>query len=530
VKWLTPKGRWGLAGRAFLAALIVVACTAGATTVAGLLQVKNLVVDLNASKPIKHSGVTLPNPGAPQTLLLIGADRRIGESTKTVGNTDTMLLVRINPNSSTINLLSIPRDLRVTAPGGGYEKLNAVYSAGGPKGLIDTLNQQVFPGIKHQVNHVMVVSFLGFAHLIDDIGCVYGAVDQRYYNHNDPIYDTDPSYPNNFSNINLQPGYQKMCGGDGGPSSALAFVRYRHTDTDQVRNARQQDFLRWTKGQFSVDYLENNYARLARDFGKNVQTDSFLHSTKALLELFSLVIDADGHQVKTIQYQESYSPPGGPAYVLPTSPGEYANAYRRFLTPTVPKPVVHKPKHHKKKKAKGPFKPPSGMIADPNDAIDQAKALGNTGIPIYYPQYIPSTYNYCLYADSNCSEGFEPATSYEHSYPRNYMVTGPHNRKYHAWVMTLLWEANNPSANGLASGLYFNVQGLAWKNPPLLNKPTETKMVNHKRLLIYSQGGLISTVAWEKSHAVYWIQNTLENTIPNNQMIAMAATLTPYHG
>jgi polyisoprenyl-teichoic acid--peptidoglycan teichoic acid transferase len=521
VKWLIPKGRWGLAGRAFLAAVVVVVCTAGATTVAGLLVVNTAVKGIDHSPAIKHSGVTLPAAGAPQTLLLIGADRRLSESTKSKGNTDTMLLVRLNDSSSTINLLSVPRDLKVNLPNGGIGKLNDAYAQRGTQGLIDTLRKQVFPGL--QVNHVMVTSFLGFAHLIDDIGCVYAPIDQRYYNHNDLTGDAT-----NFSNINLQPGYQKLCGGDAGPGSAVAFVRYRHTDSDQVRNARQQDFLRWVKDQFSASYLLNNYSTLAVDFGKNVQTDNLLHSNQGLLELFDTFWNADGHQVKTIKYQESYQTLDGGDYVVPTSPGEYADAYKRFMTPTVAKPVVHKAKHHHKKKAKGPFKVPGGMVADPNDAVQQAKALGKTGIPIYYPQYIPSTYNYCLYADANCSEGFEPATSYEHSYPRNYMVSGPHNRRYHAWVMTLLFEANAPGGAGLGSGLYFNVQGLAWKNPPLLNKPTETRMVNHKRLLIYSQGGLISTVAWEKSHAVYWIQNTLENTIPNSQMVAMAATLTPY--
>jgi polyisoprenyl-teichoic acid--peptidoglycan teichoic acid transferase len=527
VKWLTPKGRLGLAARVFLAAVVVIACTAGATAVAGLLEVKTIVTDINHGKPLKDSGTTLPKPGKPETLLLIGADRRVGQSTSTVGNTDTMMLVRLNDSSSTINLLSIPRDLQVNAPGGGVQKLNAVYSQSGPNGLIKTLRKQVFPGL--QVTHVFVVSFLEFAHLINDIGCVYGPVDQRYYNHNDPAYDTVPGYANDFSDIDLQPGYQKMCGQAGGPKSALAFVRYRHTDTDQVRNARQQDFLRWAKGQFSTSYLENNFQKLATDFGKNSQSDASFHTSDALIDLFNTLINADGHQTKTIKYQEAYSTSGAD-YVVPTYPGEYAKAYREFMKPTVPKPKVHHAKKHHKKKHKKPFTVPSGMTADPADGVQQAKDIGSTAIPIYYPKYIPSNYDYCFYISENCSEGFEPNSAYAHSYPRNYMVTGYRGRKYHAWVMTLLYEANNPAVNGLASGLYFNVQGLAWKNPPLLKPKHETKMVNGKRLLIYSQGGLISTVAWEKSHAVYWIQNTLENTIPNRQMIAMAATFSRYNG
>ena len=41
-----------------------------------------------------------------------------------------------------------------------------------------------------------------------------------------------------YAEINVQPGYQLLCG-----KKALQYVRYRHTDTDLVRSARQQDFL-----------------------------------------------------------------------------------------------------------------------------------------------------------------------------------------------------------------------------------------------------------------------------------------------
>ena len=73
--------------------------------------------------------------------------------------------------------------------------------------------------------------------MVNAIGCVYTDVDHRYYN-NTALTD--------YSSIDIQPGYQKLCGSD-----ALSFVRFRHTDTDIVRNARQQDFIRWAKSQFS---------------------------------------------------------------------------------------------------------------------------------------------------------------------------------------------------------------------------------------------------------------------------------------
>ena len=55
--------------------------------------------------------MTLPNPGQPQTILIIGSDHRAGEAFK-AANTDTMLLVRLNGSSQTINVISVPRDLK----------------------------------------------------------------------------------------------------------------------------------------------------------------------------------------------------------------------------------------------------------------------------------------------------------------------------------------------------------------------------------------------------------------------------------
>ena len=57
---------------------------------------------------------------------------------------------------------------------------------------------------------------------------------------------TTPRAPG-FAAIDVQPGYQRLVGSD-----ALAYVRYRHTDSDLFRNARQQDFLRQAANQPAV--------------------------------------------------------------------------------------------------------------------------------------------------------------------------------------------------------------------------------------------------------------------------------------
>ena len=172
----------------------------------------------------------VPDPGNPQTLLLIGSDHRAG-APWSVGNTDTMLLVRIDPNSSTINLLSLPRDLKVEIPGARHGEAE--------RRLLDRWREPAaeddqaagFPGL--YVNHIIDVNFGGFEALSTrSDACTPTSTTAT----------TTTLRYTDYSSIDIQPGYQKLCG-----TEALSFVRFRHTDNDIVRNARQQDFLRWVK-------------------------------------------------------------------------------------------------------------------------------------------------------------------------------------------------------------------------------------------------------------------------------------------
>ncbi len=537
-----PKTRGGFLWRALLGCVLVVAFAAGTTAVAGLLQVKNIVSDLNLSKALSLAkGVTvLPKPGAPETLLLIGSDHREGQAYN-AASTDTMMLVRIDDSSDTINLLSVPRDLEVLGPGGSDVKLNALYSTeGGPGGLIKGLKAQVFPGLK--VNHVLDLNFIGFSDLIDAIGCVYTDVDHRYYNVSTP-YGAD-----NYSSIDIQPGYQKLCGGvhsATGTNSALAFVRFRHTDSDEVRNARQQDFIRWAKDGYSSSQLLSNQGTLLKIFGRWVQTDRFLHSTDGLLELFDLIINADKLTLKTIHFPEYFGACGGnsetPCYVYPcpelsTCPG-YAGpnptigtptpaeeaAYQEFITPTHAKtvtattPTTTTPT---KRKAKPKTVSVAGLTADPGDGKSQAGQLGNVGFPVYYPSYVVGGYGagYCFSLTGNCDDGAEPATAYAHSYPRKYAIHGYGNARYKAYVMTLVINA--------AEGWYYTVQGTTWQDPPILRSPSKIVTADGKRLEEYDDGGNISLIAYHTPRGVYWVSNTLDNHIPNGEMLALAANLT----
>ena len=76
------------------------------------------------------------------------------------------------------------------------------------------------------------MNFKGFREAVNAVGCVYIDVDRRYFHDNAACRPA-------VREIDIQPGYQKLCG-----QKALDYVRFRHADTDLVRAARQQDFLR----------------------------------------------------------------------------------------------------------------------------------------------------------------------------------------------------------------------------------------------------------------------------------------------
>ena len=118
------------------------------------------------------------------------------------------------------------------------------------------------------------VTFKGFWRAVNAIGCVYTDVDRDYFNDSAE-----------FTYINIDPGYQRLCA-----RKALQYVRYRHTDTDLVRSARQQDFLRQMKQQVTYTDLISKRDRLVKIFGRNTATDGALRSRSEVLRLLKLAV------------------------------------------------------------------------------------------------------------------------------------------------------------------------------------------------------------------------------------------------
>jgi LCP family protein required for cell wall assembly len=244
-----------------------VGLAAAATATAGLLEVQSFVDDLNTGQKLALSPgvISQVDVGDPQTILLIGSDHRF-RAGKTDARSDSMMVIRLDPDAQGTRVMNVPRDLKVTIPRYGTEKINAAYSFGGPNLTAKVIKDLL--GI--QINHIVNVNFTGFHQGVDFIGCVWTDIDRRYFNDN-----SGAPYGGGYAAINIAAGYQKLCG-----SQALDYVRFRHMDTDIVRNARQQDFLRQARQQYGAQKAMADRHKLAQIFSKYARvTRSFTQLT-----------------------------------------------------------------------------------------------------------------------------------------------------------------------------------------------------------------------------------------------------------
>jgi LCP family protein required for cell wall assembly len=212
-------------------------------------------VSRDVVKAQKHLGI--PIAGKPTIALVVGYDKRKGKESDLTSRSDTIMLIRSDPETNSISMMSFPRDLQVLNYCPGHtaflDRINAAYSMCGAAGTLDTVKH--LTGVN--VNYLITVNFAGFKQVVDKVGGVWVDVDRRYFNNNTTGYDR-------YATINLQPGYQKLNGRD-----ALDYVRFRHTDSDLYRLARQQLFIRAMKEQISHSFLPLSIPRIVGAITRN---------------------------------------------------------------------------------------------------------------------------------------------------------------------------------------------------------------------------------------------------------------------
>jgi polyisoprenyl-teichoic acid--peptidoglycan teichoic acid transferase len=487
--------------RFLTATVVIIASIAGATSASLILYLSDIANALKHGSILNGVQPFLKTPDTgPQTILILGSDRRNQQISGKYGNSDTTMLLRLDPDRNAIALLSLPRDLKVDIPGYGTDKLNAAYGIGGPKLTLQTVEQLLGPEV--QINHLVNVDFTGFARAVNAIGCVYVDVDHRYYHQNSPYAPAVDDY----SEINLQPGYQALCGFD-----ALAYVRYRHTDNDIVRSARQQAFLREARAKVPPSKLFEDRSKLIKIFTHYTSSD--INSAEQMLQVLRLFFDLRSSQVKEIHFPAIL----GPSYVYANSAQVHATVNQFLGVQGTPGPVSSTAKPNKKV-APEPPAPDQTKSTPASSGKGSSSGLPSTlthttygrqlgigirarreQIPVYYPTVLETGSDYA-------------------QKPRVYKINGkgdespPHaQRAAYKWVFSL------PTI-----GDYYGFEGTRWQNPPILSNPSETKTIGGRDYMLFYDGDRLRMVAWQTDQGSFWVSNSLIETVPNEDMLKIA--------
>ena len=167
----------------------------------------------------EDSAVAADTAEAPMHLLLLGCDRA-------ARLTDSILLVRVAPESGNVRILQLPRDTYAAYTERDYKKLNGLYNTLGADGAAKWLETAL--GVR--IDHVAVYDLDCVRHAVDAVGGV--EIDIPF-----PMFYSDPVQG---LEINLPAGVTRLNG-----EMAEQFVRFRagYADADLGRMDAQKRFL-----------------------------------------------------------------------------------------------------------------------------------------------------------------------------------------------------------------------------------------------------------------------------------------------
>jgi hypothetical protein len=180
------------------------------------------------------------------------------------------------------------------------------------------------------------------------------------------------------------------------------------------------------------------------------------------------------------------------------SDSNLGRAYREFMTgtgatnPTRKKTATKAKKHATASKL-------SGLENVKSEA--EAMAVGpkrRLHFPFYFPTY--------LAAGSQFVSGT----------PRVYRVDTLYGSKRQAYRIVV---ALGPP------GEYYGVQGMTWRQPPILAEPDRVRIENGRKLLLFYDGPHLRMIGWRTHRGVYWVTNTLDRAISNRRLLAIMLSL-----
>ena len=265
----------------------------------------------SSTAPVVSSGGGILNPIAgptePFNVLLLGSDNDSKFATDQY-NTQSMILVRVDPSNKSVTMMSIPRDLWVQIPDHGIGKIDTAYQLGGPSESIATVEQDFHV----HVDDYVWIGLAGLVKLIDAMGGVNLIVTNPVMDDFYPA-DVNSNTPYSYYRVAVLPGAVHLDG-----VHALEYVRSRHGDLrgDFARSERQQELLLAMKAQAKHLNIAN-LPDLAAAMNGEVKTSMNMDRMR---QLFSVLDQYDASNVKRIILDTPYTSEGwadGQSVVFP---------------------------------------------------------------------------------------------------------------------------------------------------------------------------------------------------------------------
>ena len=577
--------------------IVIVLVAAGALAGGVKLYFDHSVSEIRASSPevlaAAEELAEVAGADKPAVAIVIGYDMRARDPSAG-SRSDTVMLVRVDPEKDAVTMLSFPRDLVVSHPGcEGHPpwvgRINEAYAYCGPRGTLTTVKE--LTGIP--INYMITVNFQAFTKIVDRLDGVYLDVDQRYFND-----VPDAGYPM----LDLKPGYQLLNGED-----ALDFVRHRHTDSDLYRVVRQQEFVKALKQRVSsawdvfelpgvVKAITENI-EVAKGGGKPISSGEVLGYANALYGL-----PAGNFQQISLEGVSGY-------FELEVPESAVQEAVREFMDPDVDasERAITVATGEKPKEPAGP--PPSEVSikvlngnGEDGSADEAAVLLGQIG---YRARNGGNADNFEYFSTKVLydpeSEGAETAAqdvaelfgdaevqAAPEGTPSNALLQvivgktfqgtlGPsptddtperhrpevvtdrtalvpalhHLRKevdFPLMVPTVR-EAGSSIADdegiraykladdravrltyNTGQNEYWGIQQTGWEDPPILDDPTLERTIAGRKYKLFFSRSNLHIVAFQQDGSAYWVVNTLRNDLSNETMLAIAKGLRPLDG
>ena len=388
--------------------------------------------------------------------------------------------------------MSIPRDFYVQWRWHGQpeaSKINFAYTLGGTKASL-----HVVKDLLHiPINYVVDINFTAFDEIVDKLGCVYVDVDHQYLN------TPAESQLDDYASIDVRPGYQALCG-----QHALDYVRYRHDDNTFARDAREQGFLRDAKQQLGLGGLLSHASDIISALSKSVASN--IHTPHQVAGLLETVADSVSGPVRQVQFPDTpevVESSIGPQDDQTATPSQIRTVVSQFLNGTVAAPVIHaistgSSHHHGHSGSSRTPAPPSApdLIATSSSVAGQAALLGPD---VDFPVEVPT-----LTLNTATPDPFEP---YSH-----YTVRDPQGHAHLGYRID--WSTG-------ATGSYYGIEGMDWTDPPLFAH-ADTVSRYGRTYLYVDTGGKVQDVGWIAGKALYWVSNTIFDSLSARQMFALA--------